>query len=54
MPDYQRSVEYLEKTIKASALHSTWIRRESTDCRPEAARGVSLWVPCEGRQHGIG
>jgi len=31
----------------------TWIRRESTNCRPEAARGVSLWVPSEGRQHGL-
>ena len=42
-----------------SEVHSTcrsiltWIRRESIDCCPEAARGVSLWVASEGGQHGI-
>ena len=39
--------------VAAAGERVTWIRRESTKCRSEAARGVSLWVPAEGRQHRI-
>jgi hypothetical protein len=33
--------------------HPSWIRSESTDCRPKQPAAVSLWVPSKGRQHGI-